>query len=392
MVWSDLADLDGFEGDELMEINIALYRLAQSLPKEIWKEYLGKDGMSALTERIQEERDLPSDFLNEWKAFMKKYGFDGQDQCFVSCPRYDDNPERLVEKLRINAMGHVKDPSVIAKEKLENRRAVMAKQEEDIKREMAKTSSYWRKRRMKKKITKIEKRNMILDHMMWIRNAPKLHLTKLVGAIRAKALKIEEKLIAESRLEENGDIFHLSVAEVDRALCSDGRNIDLMEIVRPRKAGYERALAATSCPLLMDSRGRILKPDPPAVSSEPGTLVGAAISPGVATGKVRIIRDLSVEQTRGFGVGANGEPESHVLCAAVTGPAWTPLFASASAVVLQIGGALQHGALCAREYGKPAVSNIDVYSLLKDGMTVSVDGNTGIVKILDYGNEDSASP
>ena len=31
----------GYEGDELMEINIALYRLAQSVPETIWKEYKG---------------------------------------------------------------------------------------------------------------------------------------------------------------------------------------------------------------------------------------------------------------------------------------------------------------------------------------------------------------
>ena len=86
-----------------------------------------------------------------------------------------------------------------------------------------------------------------------------------------------------------------------------------------------------------------------------------------------------------------------MLVAIVTDPAWTPMFAGASAVVLQIGGALQHGALCAREYGepagtwagqktaardasptrprmtrppagKPAVSGIDVMASLKTGM------------------------
>jgi pyruvate,water dikinase len=62
------------------------------------------------------------------------------------------------------------------------------------------------------------------------------------------------------------------------------------------------------------------------------------------------------------------------------------MFACASAVVLQVGGVLQHGALCAREYAKPAVSSIDIHALLKDGMMVSVDGNTGIVKILDQPN------
>lgn len=377
----------GYEGDELMEINIALYNLAQSLPKEIWKKYAGENGMSTMVTRIKEERDLPAEFLNDWKSFMKKYDFDGQDQLFISCPRYSDCPELLIEKLRINATGYVMDPSVIAKEKLHERRDAMAKQENDAKKELADCSTFWNKRRLQKKLKKIQRRNLVLDHLMMIRNGPKIHLSKLVGAMRTKALKIEEKMISEGRLEEKGDIFHLTMDEVDRALVSKGKDEDLMKIIRPRKAVYKRALASNECPLLVDSRCRILKADPPKTSNEPGTLVGAAISPGVATGKVRIIRDLSPEQTRGFGVNADGEHEDHVLCAVVTGPAWTPLFASASAVVLQIGGLLQHGALCAREYGKPAVSNIDVYSQLKDGMTISVDGNTGIVKILDDGND-----
>jgi len=48
-----------------------------------------------------------------------------------------------------------------------------------------------------------------------------------------------------------------------------------------------------------------------------------------------------------------------------------------------MGGALQHGALCAREYGLPAVSSIDIHNVLKTGMLVTVDGNTGTVKIID---------
>jgi len=119
-----------------------------------------------------------------------------------------------------------------------------------------------------------------------------------------------------------------------------------------------------------------LQPDPPqhieGEELEEGTLIGAAISPGITTGRVRIVHDPDGKFEQG-----------EVLCAVVTGPAWTPLFASASAVVLQMGGALQHGALCAREYGKPAVSNINVLKVLKDGMMVSVDGNTGVVKILE---------
>jgi len=370
----------GFEGDGLMKMNTDLYILAHKFPMALWKDYNGEIGMTDLVERIRKKQDLPDDFLSEWKSFLDQYGYDGQDQLFVGCPRYVDRPELLLQKMKLTAMGNGKDPSVKAKSLLKKRRDMMVKLEDEAKHALE-NASFWNRRSLKKDLANIQSRNEILDHLMWIRNSPKLQMTKIIAAIRTKVLKIEEQWIAEGRLEETGDIFHLEMAEVDRGLLSSSLN--LMEIISPRKVIYERALSLNMCPILVDSRCRVLQPDPPAASSDPGTLIGTAISPGVATGKVKIIKDLSIEQTYSFGIGPNGEREDHILCAVVTGPAWTPLFASASAVVLQVGGALQHGALCAREYGKPAVSNIEVYKVLKDGMTVSVDGNTGIVKILD---------
>lgn len=112
-------------------------------------------------------------------------------------------------------------------------------------------------------------------------------------------------------------------------------------------------------------------PDPPNQEDiDDGVLLGAAISPGVATGRVRLLMSPTDRFEKG-----------EVLAATVTSPAWTPLFVGASAIILQIGGALQHGALCAREFGKPAVSNIDVHNVLKNGMVVTVDGNAGTIKI-----------
>ena len=116
-----------------------------------------------------------------------------------------------------------------------------------------------------------------------------------------------------------------------------------------------------------------MRPDPPnRDNAKEGTLLGTAVSPGTATGRVRLMKSPNERFESG-----------EVLAATVTSPAWTPLFSGASAVVLQIGGALQHGALCAREYGLPAVSNIDVHNDLKTGMLVEVNGNTGTIKLLE---------
>ncbi|MBM4461279.1 MAG: hypothetical protein FJ011_26570 [Chloroflexi bacterium] len=69
-----------------------------------------------------------------------------------------------------------------------------------------------------------------------------------------------------------------------------------------------------------------------------------------------------------------------VLVAATTTPAWTPLFAMASAVVTDIGGPLSHGSIVAREYGIPAVMGTGVATKrIRSGQVVTVDGGAGMV-------------
>ena len=98
-----------------------------------------------------------------------------------------------------------------------------------------------------------------------------------------------------------------------------------------------------------------------------------AVSPGVVTGPVKVLRnphDKTVEK-------------GDVLVAYTTDPGWTPLFVNASAVVLEVGGILQHGAVIAREYGKPCVAGVDrVVSKLRDGQRVEVDGTAGVIRLL----------
>lgn len=175
----------------------------------------------------------------------------------------------------------------------------------------------------------------------------------MCGLLWAAVLRVEKDLLESERLKHQGDMFHVDLNEIDLALCDP--SVDLMALVEPRKRIYEQAQRSNECPLLVDSCCRILKPDPPQNGDlEEGTLVAAAVSPEVARGRVRMIRNPNEYFESG-----------EVLAATVTGPAWTPVFAGASGIVPQIGGVggvLQHGALCAREYGEPAVYNIDVHT------------------------------
>jgi pyruvate,water dikinase len=71
-----------------------------------------------------------------------------------------------------------------------------------------------------------------------------------------------------------------------------------------------------------------------------------------------------------------------VLVARITTPAWTPLFAMASAVVTDVGGPLSHSSIVAREYGIPAVLGTGVATRrIASGQQIEVDGDAGTVTL-----------
>src|SRR3990172_6881604 len=101
---------------------------------------------------------------------------------------------------------------------------------------------------------------------------------------------------------------------------------------------------------------------------------GWAGSAGVARGTARVIRSLAE---------AGKLQPGDVLVAESTMPPWTPLFATASAVVTDIGGGLSHSAVVAREYHIPAVVGTDyATSTFHDGQLLEVDGDAGTVRVV----------
>jgi len=69
-----------------------------------------------------------------------------------------------------------------------------------------------------------------------------------------------------------------------------------------------------------------------------------------------------------------------VLVTPSTDPAWTPLFLTASALVMEMGGMMSHGAVVARELGIPAVVGVAAATeRIRTGQTVIVDGTEGVV-------------
>ena len=148
--------------------------------------------------------------------------------------------------------------------------------------------------------------------------------------------------------------------------------MDLLK-VREERTRFLKILRTqvTEFPNVIYSRGRILRP--PARKEKVGEMSGMAISPGVVTGAVKVLRNPHEKSV----------DKGDVLVAYTTDPGWTPLFVNAAAVLLEVGGVIQHGAVIAREYGKPCVAGIDgLITKLSDGQRVEVDGTAGVIRLL----------
>ena len=73
-----------------------------------------------------------------------------------------------------------------------------------------------------------------------------------------------------------------------------------------------------------------------------------------------------------------------VLVAPNTDPAWTPLFMTCGAVVVNVGAAISHAIIVSRELGLPCVvSATDATKRIPNGALVEVDGDTGTVTVLE---------
>jgi pyruvate,water dikinase len=104
-------------------------------------------------------------------------------------------------------------------------------------------------------------------------------------------------------------------------------------------------------------------------------LKGYAASAGVVEGVARVLR----------GINDFGEiKEGDILVCPITHPSWSPLFSKLKAAVSDIGGTMSHMAIVAREYGMPAVVGTGAATKrIKSGQRIRVDGDRGVVTILD---------
>jgi phosphohistidine swiveling domain-containing protein len=200
-------------------------------------------------------------------------------------------------------------------------------------------------------------------------------------ATREALLGFGRRLVAEGRFDTAADVFLLHLPELREAVA-DAWGEQYQTLVADRARELREARAEAPAPWLGDppDANAVIPPMVAKFYGVPGTaewdgevLQGTPASAGRAVGTARVISGPA-----DFGRLEAGD----VLVCAMTTPAWTPLFASAGALVTDTGGILSHAAIVAREYRLPAVVGCDIATAaIRDGARVEVDGDAGSVRV-----------
>jgi pyruvate,water dikinase len=185
-------------------------------------------------------------------------------------------------------------------------------------------------------------------------------------------LELGKKLADKGVLKNQDDVFFLRLEEIE-PVARDKADFNIHQAIKDRRTEYDRNCLISPPDAIFGK----FDPDkyvPESVDADVETLTGMPVSPGVTTGKARVILRADADQQVLAG---------EILVAPFTDPGWTPYFVTAAAIVMDQGGILSHGSIVAREYGIPAVVNVGSGTeIIKTGQTIEVDGNQGIVKIL----------
>jgi len=287
------------------------------------------------------------------QAFLAEYGHRGVREIDIGMPRWRDDPRAVIEVLeRYLSHGEDSDPEAqFRRGAQEAEQAVI-----DLVAQVRQRKGALRAGVMRLLLSRTRA-------LMGRREYPKFMAVKIFALYRTVIAGAGEELVQAGRLERADDAFFLDLKD----LVSDA---DLRQLAAANRAKYQREIARRAVPRLMTSTGEVFFSAP----AEGGGLVGTPASAGVYEGRVRVIRDPR---------GAVLEP-GEVLIAPGTDPAWTPLFLTAGALVMEIGGIMSHGSVVAREYGIPAVVGVaGATELLKTGQRIRVDGEAGRVTVLD---------
>ena len=180
-----------------------------------------------------------------------------------------------------------------------------------------------------------------------LRGVAKRSFLQAFDIARATARRAGEGMAADGLLADPDDVFYLTATELAGGPPKDIR--DLVAHRRELRASYAEVELPTAWGGMPEVREKRDAEDA-ANGGDDEPLSGMPVSGGVAEGIARVVTNPDFAEV---------EPDE-ILVAHATDPSWSSIMFISSALVMDVGGALSHAAVVARELGIPCVVNTRV--------------------------------
>jgi len=317
-----------------------------------------------------EHSDAGRAWLEDFHEFLGEYGWRTIENWDASHPTWIEKPSQVLPSIRrfmsvpVFALDEAQPKLVEARTKAES---------EVLSRVPAE------KREAFAKLMKAAQWSSIVDeeHPFFAENygnALARRVTKEIG----------KRFAAQGIIDDSQDVYFLLPEEISMRILGRYPAHDVVAKRKEEHARFRRAEpdlfigditklgeVIASSPMLRSTQ----QPHPRVRPELKADLYGTVSTPGVVEGVVKVL--LSEADFEKFEPGC-------ILVTIETSSVWTPLFNIAKAVVTDVGGILSHSAILGREYGLPVISGcVEGTKKLKTGMRVRVDGDMGVVYILD---------
>jgi pyruvate,water dikinase len=295
-----------------------------------------------------------SPFKREFSAFLDDFGHRGVYEWDIRKPRWFEDPSWLLEVVRDNLSA---GPAGGVESLRQRQRETAAKAMQEI----ASRVPFFLRPYLRKLLEGAGRETVQ-------REMARSTLSRVVGMGRVTALECGRRFVNRGLLDEIDDVFFITWEEAQAVLTGEEGGRGLAALVRDRRARHEDLEKLTPPDFLEEDAPHRAVPEKVGGGD---ALTGLGVAAGRAEGPARLIHQPAE---------GNRLLKGDVLVAPGTDPAWTPLFLRASALVMETGGIISHGAIVAREYGIPAVINVPgALQILADGTPVTVDGDEGRV-------------
>jgi phosphoenolpyruvate synthase/pyruvate phosphate dikinase len=355
--------LRGLPHNPTTKMDLALWALAQEVRADPTAARTVRETPPERLAQDYHSGDLPPKLQASLAQFLGAYGHRGVAEIDLGLPRWSEDPTYIMGVLA----NYIQLDNPELAPDVQFRRAVHEAQEmvADLTRRAA------RKGRLRGLLV-----GFLLNRaraLAGLREVPKFYAVLVLTRARALLREIGEEMARSGRLEKAEDIFFVTLPEARMVLAGD----DLRSVVRERRAVYGHELKRRHVPRILLSDGTEPTAGEALDAAADGALRGTPASPGTVRAKARVILDPT---------GARLEP-GEILVAPSTDPGWTPLFLTAGGLVMEMGGAMSHGAVVAREYGIPAVVGVpDATERIATGQRIMVDGSAGTIAPEPEGN------